>query len=880
MTINKIIIFIFSALLAVAFHLPAKSQTSRSSPALDLAIAAQQLYRTGKLSTAAITWQQAATAYQEQNDSLGRTKSSINQAQVLQDLGLYPKACDTLLAVFGVNNPDCDREQINQLMEDFEGKNQLSTIQGIGLRSLAEVLKHQGKLEESARLLSLSERATQNTPEFGATLLALGNVEQALANRSRDRDRYDKITEIIDRQDPQLALEPYQKTFLAYTKVTADNRASPIVRVQAQLNYLHLLIEIEDWWKTQTKRRIETWQRQQETKLIEAANRFSELLEFRLTKIRASTIIAIDGYWHQIPPSHQSIYARINYSRSLAALGKSQRVKSILQTALTQAKTIDYPLGESYALGYLGQYYGQQQQLDKAIALTNQALILAQEQGVVNDAREVTYLWQSQLGQLLEQQGKISAAIPAYTSAFNTLQSLRTDLNANNRVVQFDFRQEVKPVYLRLANLLLQSDHPQAINSFELVATKTDSNPNLELARQVIESLQLAELDNFFQDPCSETADTTIIIDRLDDQAAVIYPIVLGDRLEILLSLPNQPLQRFTTRVSETTLNQTIDLLYDSLYNPSVNKSAVNIFSTTPLDPQEITANMQTLLPILQDIYSWLIEPLNPSLTANQVRTLVFVLNGNLQNVPISALYDGKQYLLEKYGVALAPSLQLLEPQTIARDKTKVLAAGLSEQVEIQGNIFPALANVPQELNRIKDIFPQSHKLLNQEFTTASIKKQLEAGFSVVHLATHGIFSSNPDETFIITGDGEKIGIETLSNLLNSSSIHPELVVLSACDTAVGDDRAILGLAGVAVRSGTSSTIASLWSVDDSSTAQLMSKFYQEFEDPAAKKVDALQKAQLSLIDSLRQDPPSPALNNLPPHPYYWSPYVLVGNWQ
>jgi len=878
MTINKrLLIFIISVGLAITLHFPAQSQASNSE---ELAIAAQQLYSQGKLTSAATTWQEAALAYQEQGDRLGSTKSLINKAQVLQDLGLYPKACDSLLEAFEVKNPDCNDEQINQLIKDFEVKTKLSTTQGIGLRSLGNVLRHRGKLKQSRRILYLSEFGVRNSAELGSTLLALGNIEQALANQNRDRASYDQVTEIIDRQDPRMALEPYQNTFLAYKKAAAEEKVLPIIQIQAQLNYLSLLIEIEDWWQKQTNRRIKTWQRQEQIELVKAANNFSDLLKFRLDKTKDSLVLAIDNNWHKIPVNHERIYAQINYTRSLTKLGKNSQVESILQTALAQAKTIGDELGESYILGYLGQYYSQQKEFAKAIAFTNRALVKAQAQNANHDTREVTYLWQSQLGQILEQQGKTTEAISAYTSAFSTLQSLRTDLNASNQVLQFDFRQEVKPVYMRLANLLLQADTPQALNSTELVATATDVNPNLELARLVIESLQVAELDNFFQDPCSETASETVTIDEIDPHAAVIYPIVLGDRLEVILSLPSQPLQKFTTIIPETEVNQAVDLLYDSLYNSNVNNSAVNIFNTTPLNPEEVNENMETLLPILQEIHGWLIEPLTPSLTSSQVQTLVFVLNGQLQNVPISALYDGQKYLLERYGVALAPSLQLLDTQAIPREKIKVLAAGLSEQVEIQNNIFPALANVPQELARIQAVFPQSRQLLNQKFTTESIKKQLEAGFSVVHLATHGIFSSNPDETFIIAGDGQTIDVNTLSALLNSSSKHPELIVLSACETAAGDERAILGLAGVAVRSGTSSTIASLWSVDDSSTSQLMNHFYQEFKNPASKKVDALQKAQLSLMNSLRNDPPSPALKNLPPHPYYWSPYVLVGNWQ
>ena len=873
---QRFLVFIIAASVAVWLHFPVQSQSVNP---LDLALEAQQLYQQGQVAPAANTWKQAAIAYQEQGDRLGSSKSWINQAQALQDLGLYSKACNALLTAFDVQNADCQDPQISQLIQQLETRNKLTLIQGIGLRSLGDILRRKGNFKQSRQVLQLSQLAVDDSEELGATWLALGNVERAIANQQRNSWNYDQVTEIIDRQEPNLALEPYLDTFVAYESAAAEAKADPLVRVQAKLNYLDLLIEIEDWWQTQIKRRVETWDRGDRTNLINAADEFGDSLKLQLDDTRDSVINAIEDTWSQILPSHQGIYAKINYTRSLNRLGQQDKIEPILTTALTQARAIADRIGESYVLGYLGEYYGQQGQTKTAIAYTNQALITAQGQNVANDVREVTYLWQSQLGQLLEATNQLPEAISAYTSAYQTLQSLRTDLNANNQVVQFDFRQEVKPVYLRLANLLLQSDRLQASKSWQLVATGNNGNRNLELARQVIESLQLAELDNFFQDPCSQTAEETITIDQIDPQAAVIYPIILRDRLEVILSVAGQPLQQFTTLVPEATVNRTINLLYDNLYNQSVDESAVNIFSTTPVDPEEIKQNMQTLLPILQQIHSWLIEPLAADLTNAGVKTLVFVLNGQLQNVPLAALYDGKQYLLEKYGVALAPSLQLLDLETMPREQIKVLAAGLSQQVEIKGNIFPSLVNVPQELKQIQQVFPESRQLLNGEFTTEKIQQQLQADFSVLHLATHGVFSSDPKETFIVTGDNQIVDLNTLSNLLNSGDRHPELIVLSACDTATGDERAILGLAGVTVRSG-SSTIATLWSVEDASTAQLMSQFYQEFANSNTQKVAALQKAQLSLMNSLQNNPTISTLQDLPAHPYYWAPYVLVGNWQ
>ena len=856
----RLIIFLMSLWLVITFSSPVLSQ----SDALELALQAQQLYDRGKTTQAALVWQQAAIAFQEQGDRSLEVKSLINQSQALQDLGLYPKACNVLLRAFERESV-CNSEQLDRFIQDLAEGSTITSLEAIGLRSLGNVLQRQGILQQSEKLLQLSRSALQDPSELASTLLALGNVQQALGDRVRNLWSYDKITEIIDRQQPKIALEPYENAFLAYQNAQVET-ASAIVRLQARLNYLALSIEIEDWWREQIARRIDSWRRFERTYLIEAAANFSQLLDRQFSN-RNELITAIETDLNNIPPTHQAIYARINYVESLNQLGQFDRVEPILQTALSQARTIEDQLAESYVLGYLGRDYARQGKTEKAIALTNQALILTRAL-VDRDAREVSYLWESQLGRLLEQQGKIDEAIVAYTLAYNTLDSLRSDLNANDRVVQFNFRQEVKPVYLKLANLLLQTSS---------APTATATN-NLEQARQVIESLQRAELDNFFQDPCSPVTDPTVTIDRLDPQAAVIYPIVLDDRLEIILSVA-QTLQRFTVPVTADTVNRTLDLLYDNLYNRAVDRSAVNIFSTTPINPQELIENTQTLLPILQQLYSWAIEPLEAQLTVHNVHTLIFVPNGRLQNVPLAALYDGKEFLLQKYAVALAPSLQLIDTQTTPRTKTKVLAAGVSEQVEIKGVIFPALDNVPEELRQIEEIFPKSHQLLNREFTLESIEQQLKSDFSVVHLATHGVFSSDPEQTFIVTGDRQTIGIDTLTSLLNTNSNKPELIVLSACDTAAGDEQAILGLAGVAVRSG-SSTIASIWSVEDAFTTKLMTQFYREFENPNTKKADALQQAQLSLISSLQNNPPLPELKQLPPHPYYWAAYVLVGNWQ
>jgi CHAT domain-containing protein len=360
----------------------------------------------------------------------------------------------------------------------------------------------------------------------------------------------------------------------------------------------------------------------------------------------------------------------------------------------------------------------------------------------------------------------------------------------------------------------------------------------------VIESLQLAELDNFFREACLTARPE--LIDRVDPQAAVIYPIILPDRLEVILSLPNQPLRHYATAIPQRELESILHNMRRSLRRIAFDKDR---------------------LPLAQQVYDWLIRPAESDLVASDIKTLVFALDGALKNVPMAVLHDGQEYLVEKYSVALTPSLQLLEPRPLAREQIKLLVGGLSEA----RLGFSPLPGVESEVNQISSKIT-AQVLLNQQFTSAALQDQINTtSFPVVHLATHGEFSSNAENTFILAWD-KRVNVKELSGLLQARAQNQrqpiELLVLSACQTAAGDNRAALGLAGVAVRSGARSTLATLWPVDDQSTSSFMIEFYQTLAQSQVTKAEALRQAQLALLKQ-------PEFK----HPYFWAPFVLVGNW-
>ena len=420
----------------------------------------------------------------------------------------------------------------------------------------------------------------------------------------------------------------------------------------------------------------------------------------------------------------------------------------------------------------------------------------------------------------------------AYSASVETLQTLRSDLAAINPEVQVAFQSSVEPIHRQLVSLLL--------------ADGSAPPENLEKARTVIESLQLAELDNFFREACLTA--NPVPIDQVDRQAAVIYPIILPERLSIIVRLPNQPLRSYSSAVPREELENTVQRLRAAL----VQKSS------------------QRHLALSQQLYRWLLEPLAADLAQSQVKTLVFVSDGVLRNIPMAALHDGKQYLIENYGVATTPGLQLLEP-TITASRLGVLAAGITKSR--QG--FPALPNVAPEIEQVETHLTAKKTLLDQRFTLGNLVESIrQVNAPVVHLATHGQFSSDFDETFILTWN-KRLSIHQLREILQTTGLNQatsnavELLVLSACETAAGDRQAALGLAGTAVRSGARSTLGSLWQVNDEATAFLISRFYQELSTGEVTKAEALRRAQMAVL----------AVPRFYQHPFFWAPYTLVGNW-
>ncbi|MEM6755241.1 MAG: CHAT domain-containing protein, partial [Cyanobacteria bacterium P01_C01_bin.38] len=719
--------------------------------------------------------QQAEQIWKQLNDNTGVTRSRINQAQALRVSGFYRRSKKVLEEIF----------QQLKLSPD-------SLVKVTALRSLGNTYQQLGNLEDSQRVLKRSlniARRLQLSQEIALTELSLGNNARSLSkNNPENRE----------------AINHYQNA--------AEFASNPLTKVQAQINQLSLLVEKDE---------------------IAAATTLIPTIQSQLTNL---------------PANQTGIYARINFARTLLQnntnqnqtknnktnikLSNQKSIAQILATSVQQAKTIGDERAESYALGSLAELYEQSNQFSEAQNLAKQALFLAQK----NNASDIAYLWEWQLGRLFKAQNNIPTAISAYDSAVATLQSLRTDLTAVNREIQFNFRDTVEPIYRQSVELLLLE--------------KGDRKPNLDKVRRRIEALQLAELDNYFREACLNNQFVVLdeVVDRDNTDTAIFYPIILDNKLEIILKLPKQQLIHKTTEVSTQQLDRLMVQMRESIVEPD----GSNQFAQASAE-----------------LYQMLIQPVENELNNSKVKTLVFIPDGSLRNIPMSALYDGEKYLVEKYAIAISPGLQLFTPKSLTRQRLNALVGGLSEIPE--GENFAPLPNVNQELTSIEESGISTVKLYNDGFRSNILEEKINAQpFQVVHLATHGQFSSNPNETFILAFD-KRIKVNELDSLLKSrrkQRTEPiELLVLSACETAAGDNRAALGLAGVALSAGARSTLASLWQIGDESTAYFTDEFYNQLIT-GKTTAEALQQAQIKMLQTNGYE-----------RPMQWAPYVLVGNW-
>ena len=355
---------------------------------------------------------------------------------------------------------------------------------------------------------------------------------------------------------------------------------------------------------------------------------------------------------------------------------------------------------------------------------------------------------------------------------------------------------------------------------------------------------------------------------HLDETAVLLYPLILEDRLEIVLASPDAPPVRRTVAVSRDRLNQTI-----LEYRRALTHNLLRRDRSHALEPA-------------QQLYDWLVRPFEAELADIQPTTLVYAPDGQLRYIPLAAFHDGDRWLVERFRTNNITAASLTDFNRPSATGLRVLAGALVEgnhRIEVGDRSF-TLAGLPyagREVERLAATIPETTALFDRDFSKTAILPQLNR-HSILHFATHAAFlPGTPEESFILFGDGSRTTLREVQDEWFLTDV--DLIVLSACQTGVGGrlgtGEEVLGFGYLMQNAGARAAIASLWMVNDRSTQVLMNTFYDRLREPDVNKAAALQEAQIALIrsgeaaiDGRKTDGEDYS------HPFHWSGFVLIGN--
>ena len=643
------------------------------------------------------------------------------------------------------------------------------------------------------------------------------SIELALANtyQSLYKQAYNQLSISIDSDSQANSLntaQEYAQAALAnYQSVTESQSAD---RIRAQLNTLQILLHLKKSDSSPLKGIY-----QQSQNLI--GSYFNNLIAADFSQFPANESINL-----QLKLSH--LLAEANLLEIPSSENNLSLAYETTRTALRQAEAFGDKRLVSQAYGIFGTLYLQSDQLEDATQVLTKALKLAQ---TIQDDH-LAYQWSWEIAQIHQQRGERTQAIAAYSSTLQHLDKVRTLLISANADLQFNFNESVEPVYHNYLQLLLSSP-----------------NPDLQLVLTTHKQLQVAELENYLKCGKLTTAQTN---DQHTPYTSTIHIFELNGQVEIIAKTQEGI---FRHQPDSSVVQEELSRLFNFLHSDSFEE----------ISEAHFRRNAQVL-------YGQIIAPLEDHLPPTG--DLLFVLDSNFQNLPLSMLHDGQKYLVERYSVTNALNTQLQQVQPQSLEELNVLFAGLSEdspsftKPDVPWNL-EALPEVEDELASVKEASNKTISLLNNQFTTNRLQSKLQGDTPIVHLASHGQFSSDPEQTMILAFDAP-IKANDFHDLisqkieLGQSSI--ELLILSACQTAKGDRKSALGIAGLSVQAGSRNTLASLWLAESEATSELITTFYEGL-DNNLPKAKALQQAQIKLLGSEEYW-----------HPYFWGNFVLVGS--
>jgi CHAT domain-containing protein/Tfp pilus assembly protein PilF len=632
---------------------------------------------------------------------------------------------------------------------------------------------------------------------------------------------------------------------------------------------------------------------------------------------------------------------KLGIAVSLNNLGQVYQGKSDFNQALTfnqQAlktyREIGDTTGEGITLSNLGLVYQRQNQLPKALELFQQALpIHKQVRDIVSEAFTLKHI-----GDILAAQNQPELAITFYKQSINTTEIIRQDLKLSANDIQKSYTEKISDRYRRAADLLLKENRPaeaqQVLDLLKIQEAegylKNSSLPNTQQSRRInkpqqptpalalqtqelkisdkytgiqdkaigfgkeltnlrkipvgdrtaqqekritelvkLEQQVTAEFNQFTKNPdvvalvakISTTSGQENLnlrqlnalrdnLRKLDKKAILLYPLVLEDRLELVIVSADAPPLHRTVAVKREDIEKTVsDFRRALLKKTNAKKTGAQL-------------------------YDWLIKPIENDIKQANAQTIIYAPDGILRYIPLGALYDGNNWLVQRYRINNITAASLTNFNSQPEKDLQILATAFTKgsysvKIGNENATFDGLEFGGKEVDNIAAIIPKTKILIDKAFNKSAVIPQLN-DYKIVHFATHAALDvDNPSDSFVLFGSGEKV---TLQDISTWSLPNVDLVVLSACQTGLGgklgDGQEILGLGYQIQLTGAKGAIASLWTIDDGGTQALMNAFYQALKSGNLTKAEALNQAQISLING----------DNQFNHPYYWAPFILIGN--
>lgn len=555
---------------------------------------------------------------------------------------------------------------------------------------------------------------------------------------------------------------------------------------------------------------------------------------------------------------------------------------------------------QAEALDALAQLYEDQRQPDAALVLTQQAQALADglPPGAVADL-QVALAWRT--ARISQARGHLAAALAFYQQAADLLERLRPDVPIELDDGRSSFRALFEPVYLGLADVLLQAAAAPGQSAGQSGAqsaaqSAAQSSDYLRRARDAAELIRQSELQDYLGDRCATDSVKGGSPTVIPVGTAVLYPLMFADRTELLFETADGITRHASPATGEQVRATAVSLAH-ALRNGSSHYASA-----------------------ARQLYDWLLRPIDAAATAARIDTLVVAADGALRLVPIGALHDGSGFAIERYAISTVTGLSMTNTSAPpsggkaslvagaatfggAVDKLlqtspgRALAAGVARNLAmdidgagkgrmLRAPVFDAsggdanlvarvrealaLPGVGREVDAVGALLP-GKSLLDEGFSVAAFSQAASSGqYQIVHVASHGVFGGSAGASFVLAYD-DLLTLDKLQTLLSGEQFrrHPiELLTLSACETAEGNDRAPLGIAGAAMKARAKSVLGTLWPVDDEAAVLVMRHFYRELAQARGGKSQALRQAQLALMRS-----PEFA------HPLFWAPFSLIGNW-